>query len=150
MKNSFTRIVLLLTIIVCCCCLSAYNSAAQIIISGSGAPPTCAGGSNASLDITVSGGVTPYTFSWSSGQTTEDLTGIVAGSYSVTVTDAAGTSAENTFNVPDAIRITGFIDCNQVCFGQCNGVINLTILTGTGPFTYHWNTGATTEDLTGM
>lgn len=54
--------------------------------------PSCALASDGSIDITASGGVSPYTFNWSNGATTEDLTSISTGVYNVTVTDANGTT----------------------------------------------------------
>jgi hypothetical protein len=67
---------------------------------------TCFGGSDGSIDVSVSGGTGPYTFSWSNGATTEDVGGLTAAAYSVTVTDANGSqgTANATVGVqPDVI-----------------------------------------------
>ncbi len=60
---------------------------------------TCAGGNNGSIDITISGGKTPYTFNWSTGVQEEDLNNISEGSYQVTVADGNNCSATSTFAV---------------------------------------------------
>ena len=52
----------------------------------------CNGGTNGAINLTPSGGTAPYTFSWTGGITTEDRTGLAAGSYSVTITDSNGCS----------------------------------------------------------
>jgi hypothetical protein len=59
-------------------------------------PVNCFGGSDGQLDITTSGGVAPYSYLWSNGQTTEDLDSLSVGNYSVQVTDA--NSCVSTFN----------------------------------------------------
>ncbi|MBL4656685.1 MAG: T9SS type A sorting domain-containing protein, partial [Flavobacteriales bacterium] len=67
--------------------------------SSSKTDASCSGNSDGAIDLSVSGGISPYTFLWSNSSTTEDLTGVAAGSYSVVITDANGCTASNLDSV---------------------------------------------------
>ncbi len=111
----------------------------------------CNGGANGSVDITVQGGVFPYTFAWSNGAVTEDINGLSGGTYGVTITDANGCTltASYTITEPTAIAIT-LTGTNVSCFGAANGSIDLTVSGGTAPYSFLWNTFQTVEDLNGV
>ena len=106
------------------------------------------GGTDGGIDLSVSGEFPPFTFLWSSGETTEDLTGIGAGTYTVTVTDANGCSDSATFNLNNisSINITSNVT-SVTCSGGLNGAIDVTTSGGTSPYTFAWNSGETTEDI---
>ncbi len=113
----------------------------------------CNGDANGTVDLTATGGSlgSGYTYSWSNGFTTEDITNITAGSYTVTITDSAGCTLADTFavNEPTAINIGAFItDLN--CNGDSSGAIDLTTSGGNPGYTYNWNNTATTEDISGL
>ncbi|QQS29850.1 MAG: hypothetical protein IPM47_02515 [Sphingobacteriales bacterium] len=112
----------------------------------------CFGNSTGAINLTVSGGTSPYTYSWAGGATTEDRTGLAAGTYTVTVTDANNCTAVTSATVtqPAAALSLSTSVTDVLCFGNSTGAINLTVTGGTSPYTYNWGGGVTTEDLTGL
>lgn len=121
-----------------------------IDISGGVVSPAC-GAADGEIDITVSGINPPFTFSWSNGATTEDISGIAAGSYTVTVTDAVNCTQEQTFLVSNASPILVTANIGQPsCNGLANGSIDLTASNGSSPYSFLWNNSAITEDISGL
>ena len=103
------------------------------------------------IDISPVGGVAPFTFLWSNGETTEDLVGILSGTYQVTVTDAVGCTATDSYNVANnsnTFNINGNTAPNTLC-GTANGSIDLSIAPA-GIYGFEWSNGEMTEDLTGL
>ncbi len=108
------------------------------------------GAPNGGIDLAVTGGTAPYSYQWSNGANTQDLTGLFAGTYIVTVTDANGCTSAIYAIISNAGNISlAETHVNASC-NNASGSINLTVTNGFGPFTYHWNNNATTEDLTGL
>jgi SprB repeat len=120
------------------------------------APISCNGGNNGALNLTPGGGVGPYAFNWSTGSTTEDLTNVIAGSYTVTITDSKSCSKafSQTLTQPSPISIayttSDYNGFDIRCFGNTNGSINLTTSGGNGGYTYSWSNGSTLEDLSSL
>lgn len=114
---------------------------------------TCFGLSDGNASITVSGGTTPYTYSWSpSGGNAATASGLAAGSYTVTVTDNAGCSASQTFIITQPNELIATIasitpaDC-----GLSNGAASITVSGGTGTYTYSWSpSGGNTASASGL
>ncbi|WEK33900.1 MAG: MBG domain-containing protein [Candidatus Pseudobacter hemicellulosilyticus] len=113
----------------------------------------CNGGSNGSASVTVSGGSGPYTYSWSpSGGTAATATGLAAGHYTVTITDANLCSITRSFDLtqPTAMKVTPS-QTNVSCNGGTNGTASVTVSGGSGPYTYSWSpTGGTAATATGL
>lgn len=111
-------------------------------------PLKCYGVSTGSINTTVGGGVNPFTFNWSNGATTEDISNLSAGSYTLNYIDLNGCKDSIVLNViqPDTILVDDVID-NLKCKGDTIGNIYLNPTGGTSPFTYLWSNGATTKDL---
>ncbi|WP_161622665.1 T9SS type B sorting domain-containing protein [Cesiribacter andamanensis] len=109
----------------------------------------CSGNTSGSIDITVTGGTAPYTYAWNTGATSEDLSGLQAGAYDVTVTDAEGCSSNMRFTIRPASDLQlSATPVAATCFGSATGSISLALTGGTAPYSYSWNTGATSESLT--
>ena len=114
---------------------------------------SCYGGANGSITINVSQGTAPYTYQWSNGANTQNISGLSAGTYTVTVTDANGcieTLSANITEPQGALSVSLQSSQNISCFGGNNGSIQLTVNAGTAPYTYNWNNGATTQNLSNL
>jgi SprB repeat/Secretion system C-terminal sorting domain len=106
----------------------------------------CAGGS---VTANVSGGTGPYTINWGGGRVGATQSGLAAGGYNVIVTDSKGCTVYKFVNVP-APFTAGLRVGELVCFGDCDAAIDALPQGGVGPFTYRWNTGATTAAIIGI
>lgn len=116
-----------------------------------GSNVTCNGGSDGSVDLSVSGGIPPYTYLWSNGATSQDLTGLTGGTYSVNITDSNGCTQNQTFIVVEPAAISSGVNTvDESCTNNMDGSIDLTAFGGTPPYTFVWSNGATTEDISGL
>ena len=109
--------------------------------------PTCNGDDDGAINVEVSGGDGSYTYVWADGPTTEDRTGLTAGTYMVTVTSCGGDStamATVVVGQPDALGGSAVIT-PTTCNGGADGAIDLTPTGGTAPYGYDW-TGPGTVD----
>ena len=117
---------------------------------------SCNGASDGSIDVTVTGGTGVYTYDWSNGAFTEDLDGLSAGTYSVTVTDEnnCSVSIEVEITETEAMDISAtwsdYTGYGVSCNGASDGSIDVTVTGGTGVYTYDWSNGAFTEDVSGL
>ncbi|MGQ1890308.1 PKD domain-containing protein [Thermophagus sp. OGC60D27] len=111
---------------------------------------TCPGANNGAINLTVIGGVSPYTYSWSTSDgsglsvTEEDQSGLSAGTYEVVITDSnpdgpcSITISDIEVEVANTISIGS--DITHVrCFGASTGAININVTGGSGAYSYIWN-----------
>lgn len=110
----------------------------------------CYQDSTGSVTVAVTNGTSPYSYLWDdpSAQTTQTASGLPGGNYSVVVTDVNGCTGNGTGTIGEPTELTGIISATDD-FGS-GGSIDVTVSGGTTPYSYLWDSGETTEDLTGM
>lgn len=113
--------------------------------------PTCYGSTNGSLSIALTGGVAPFSHSWSTGDTTTSLTNLAAGVYTDTITFAGGCTYiyRDTITQPAVLAATDTVT-PVLCYGAATGTVTVTVTGGTTAYTHHWSNGATSAQLTGV
>jgi uncharacterized repeat protein (TIGR01451 family) len=112
-------------------------------LSGILNPADCFGSADGGVNLTVTGGVGPYTYAWSNGTGNEDLAGVTAGTYIVTVSDLNNCTSTASYIIsePTALTFTSVVTPN--CLNQTNGSINLTVSGGTPSYTFTWSGAGT-------
>ncbi|MNS00982.1 hypothetical protein D3C72_322560 [compost metagenome] len=127
--------------------------AALVAIAGSQTNVSCNGGSNGSATVNVTGGTGIYTYAWApSGGTAATATGLTAGTYTVTVTDANGCFTTQSFTITEPTILAASTSQNNVSSaGGNDGSATVNVTGGTGTYTYSWapsgGTGATASGL---
>lgn len=131
----------------------AITEPLPLTLGSSTTPVSCNGGSDGTVGVIASGGTIPYSYLWSpNGQTISNLTGQIAGSYTVTVTDTNGCVQNITDTIIEPLPIIiSFTKTDVSCFNGNNGSATATVVGGTPPYTYSWSpsggTGATASGL---
>ena len=108
-------------------------------ISIVGTDVTCAGGSDGAADLTITSGTSTYDFLWTGGATTEDITGLTAGTYSVTVTDQADPTctATGSVTINDGLSVPAPQTSNDTTYCDGATIIDMTATAGSGG-TLNW------------
>jgi hypothetical protein len=128
------------------------NLNGPVITQVSAVPPLCHVFMS-TMTVTVNGGTLPYSYLWSTGDTTIQIMVTATGDYSVTVTDANGcsvTSAPTTVTFPD--QLTSSITATDETCVSCNdGTATVTVNGGTAPYSYSWSpSGGSNASATGL
>ena len=125
-----------------------------LTLSSSYVDVLCHGNNTGSINLTVNTGVSTFGYLWSNSATTQDISSLIAGTYSVTVTDAVGSTATTSVVITQplaALAVTFNTQTDVLCYGLSTGAINVTTTGGTGSYAYEWkkdaSTYASTEDL---
>ncbi len=113
---------------------------------------TCASGNDARVEVITAGGVEPYTYEWSNGDTSASIDNLIAGTYVVFVKDAKGCQVEANIRVEQSnnIEIEPLSVVSPTCFEGEDGQININVSGGVPPYRYLWNTGVSTAGVQGL
>lgn len=133
------------------------TSSINLVSSAKTAATISCSGNDGTVDLTVTGGTASRTYSWTKdggafSATTEDISGLAPGTYVATITYDSGCTFVSDAAVVQArtpVTVTTTAT-NTTCFGDKNGGIDLTVTSGKSPYTYLWNNGQTSQDLTNI
>lgn len=137
------------------CTASASVSITQpdvLAANASATAQTANGVNDGTATAAPTGGTVVYAYNWSNGATTQTITDLAPGNYTVTVTDANDCTAVqtvtvNSFNCALSAAISG---TNITCFGANNGTAEVSLAGAADPVIYEWNNGATTASVSNL
>jgi hypothetical protein len=123
----------------------------NLVASADGTPVSCHGGNNGTATATPTGNSDPVSYLWSNGATTQTISGLSAGTYTVTITETPTCTATASYTVtePPVMDVT-CSSTDATTNGGSDGTASVTASGGTPPYTYLWNTGATTSSISGL
>ncbi|HHJ50871.1 MAG TPA: hypothetical protein ENJ88_08245, partial [Phaeodactylibacter sp.] len=125
-----------------------------IMVNAGATDESCNACNDGTATANPTGGAMPYSYAWSTGDTTQTIDDLSPGDYTLTVTDANGCMATATVMVdmyvcPTVSLFTSF--SSEVCYGVCDGYASVdSIAGGSAPYTYAWSTGAETAALSDL
>lgn len=111
---------------------------------------SCFGGSDGYIVVDVTGGKSPYTILWNNGETSYTNKNLVAGDYTVTVTDAKGCSVSKTITVEESTEVKVSIDnlTSVQCVGVCDVSADAKVTGGIAPYSFVWSSNEITSSAT--
>ncbi len=134
---------------VCAISTTMQINVVSISLTATPTSPACYGG-NGSIAFSSTGGINPLTYRVNSVISTSPYTAI-AGTYTVSVSDANGCTASTIVNVTDPLLLDAYFTATNVsCNGGSDGAIDVTVEGGVGSYTYHWADNPTSQDRTGL
>lgn len=130
---------------------AVLHNAGALQVSLSSVNDSCYGTSRGISIVTASGATPPYTYLWSGGQTSDTITQLPAGIYTVTVFDNVNCTitGSDTITQPSAIQISDAVT-NLSCYGRADGAIQITATGGNPGYSYLWAGGETTNMISNL
>ncbi len=131
--------------------INIYVPDSILSVSCTGDTLSCFGDSNGVVNVIASGGTEPYSYVWSTGDTTALVSGLPSGVYTVIVTDSMGCmdTCSAVITEPDNLIINCFGDTVN-CVGDTNGTVQVNASGGTPPYNYLWSSGDTTATVSNL
>lgn len=131
---------------------SVSNSPSPTINSLNGTSPLCNGNTNGSAVVSVSGGSGALTYSWSNNSSgVTAITGLSAGTYIVSVTDATGCTAISSVTITNPGALNATTSSTAASCGTNNGSASVTVTGGTGSYFYSWSpSGGTSQTASNL
>ena len=109
---------------------------------------SCKGLHNGTASISSVGPKAPYTYEWSTGDSTSTASGLAAGNYTITVYDKYNCAKIETFTITEPSELLVSINkTDATCKEIANGTMNATVFGGTAPYQYLWSNGDTTTNI---
>ncbi|HAD13901.1 MAG TPA: hypothetical protein DCF33_15860, partial [Saprospirales bacterium] len=124
----------------------------ELLATASPNDVTCFGLSTGTAAVYPSGGVGPYSYVWNNAMTTDSISNLLPGTYTVTITDNNGCTEISSMQVfePALLQIVTALNRQPSCFGGSDGQLTTYALGGTTPFDFVWNTGQVNQGITSI
>ena len=112
---------------------------------------SCFGNNDGQATVTLTNGLSPFTYEWSNGETTATINNLAPGTYTVEIIDAVNCPAitEVTISEPEALEAEATVLSNADC-GQSNGSASAEATGGNGTYNYEWSNGEITASITNL
>ncbi len=115
-----------------------------MLAAASSTNSACASQCSGTATANPIGGSAPYTYQWSNGQNTQNISNLCAGTYTVTITDVASLTATATVTVTEPLPLNSTTTASNASCGQSNGSATVSVSGGTSPYNYVWSPGGAT------
>ena len=126
--------------------VTVISTGSGVTLTSASAPAGCSANTG-TASVAATSGTAPFTYAWSNGATTDSLSNLAGGTFSVTVTSHDGCTATATVSVATAGALTVNVAATGSTCGGSNGMASVTPV-GNGPFTYNWSNGGTNDSIT--